>query len=513
MKDTRATQIPGTPVEREAMMCIPLAGKDRLIGVLTIYREGDKIFSPTEFEIAQLFASQAAVAVENSELYRSREALLVESRHKVEQMSKVLELTTSIMYADDLGKLLQRIADAVVESFGYRRSSVTVYDAERDVFSEKGLSGYPDWVKPGWEKNAKELMYEFNDEFKIGRSTYFVPYEKQEFGIEAFTFLAHPERANKPRAGPDAWHERDFLMVTFRDRNGKISGYLLADEPNDLKIPKKEQIEVLEILAGIASIALENAKVYEKQVLAANEIALLNDLMTHDINNFNQGIMGYIELLLEDKRLDDNQRRYAERALLQVRNNARLIDNIRKLAKIRMMSGSDFEPMDIQKAVAGAIEAVTKANPDRKISIVSSLAAKTHFVSANQYLGELFQNVLSNAVKFDTSKRVRVDVNVSDESSAQGSYWVVSVLDRGRGIPDDRKKVVFERFATGVTGIKGFGLGLSIVSAIVEKYGGRIWVEDRIKGDSSKGTVFKIALPKVQLAKKVSAEPAPAESA
>ena len=47
-----------------------------------------------------------------------------------------------------------------------------------------------------------------------------------------------------------------------------------------------------------------------------------------------------------------------------------------------------------------------------------------------------------------------------------------------------------------MTGIKGFGLGLSIVGAVVEKVGGRIWVEDRIKGDFSKGTVFKIALPK-----------------
>jgi signal transduction histidine kinase len=59
---------------------------------------------------------------------------------------------------------------------------------------------------------------------------------------------------------------------------------------------------------------------------------------------------------------------------------------------------------------------------------------------------------------------------------------------------------VFERFATGMTGVKGFGIGLSIVSALVEKYGGRIWAEDRIKGDFSKGSVFKIALPKAKTA-------------
>ncbi|MBE3044534.1 HAMP domain-containing histidine kinase [Candidatus Bathyarchaeota archaeon] len=221
--------------------------------------------------------------------------------------------------------------------------------------------------------------------------------------------------------------------------------------------------------------------------------------------------MGYIELLLQDKHLDDNQRKYGERALLQVRNNARLIDNIRKLAKIRVMSDSDFVPMDVQKAVAEAIDTVTKATTDRKVTIVSALAPNTHYVMANQFIDDLFLNIISNAVKFDISKRVRVDVTISDETTSQGDFWIVSVVDRGRGIPDDRKKVVFERFATGMTGIKGFGLGLSIVSAVVEKVGGRIWVEDRIKGDSSKGTVFRIALPKANpQADQRDAKPSPA---
>jgi len=47
-----------------------------------------------------------------------------------------------------------------------------------------------------------------------------------------------------------------------------------------------------------------------------------------------------------------------------------------------------------------------------------------------------------------------------------------------------------------MTGVKGFGLGLSIVKSIVDKFGGRIWVEDRVGGDFTKGTVFKIKLPK-----------------
>ncbi len=494
--DSRVSTIPGTPEERESMIVIPLLAKGQVIGVLALYRNAENRFSDAEFEIARLFASQASVAVENAELYGTAEGLLQDSRKKVEQMAKVLDLTTSVMYMDDLDILLQRVTDAVVQSFGYKRASIRLFDVAIDAFILRAKTGYPEWVEKGDKRPARGVLADLDDEFKIGTTTYLVKYENQRYGVDAFSFLAHPELADMPRASPTAWHERDKLMAALKDRNGRLTGFLLADEPNDRRLPTPDRIEVLEILATIASIAVENFKVFQGQVLAANEIALLNDLMTHDINNFNQGIMGYIELLLQDKRLDDNQRKYAERALVQVRNNARLIDNIRKLAKVRTMSESTFTPMDIQRAVGEAIESVTKATPERRIAVLSSLAPETHYVLANEYLSDIFLNVLSNAVKFDISPRVRIDVSIGEEEAPQGTCWLISVADRGRGIPDDRKSIVFERFATGVTGIKGFGLGLSIVSAIVEKYGGRIWVEDRIKGDSSRGTVFKILLPK-----------------
>lgn len=496
LSDPRGVNVEGTPEEKEALMAMPLISKDTVVGVLVVYRMGDNRFTDSEFEIAQLFANQASVALENSELYRAREHLLSDSRRKVQQMSKVLELTTSVMYMDDLNRLLQRVADGAVQSFGFRRAMVGVYDAERDVFVIRGHSGFPSWFKEKLERPADRILDDMQDTCRIGASGYFVPFEKQEYGIDEFYYLAHPERATQPRESPDAWHERDILIFALKDRDGRLSGFLEVDEPVDLRIPSADQIELLEILVGIASIAIENAGTYEKQVVAVNEIALLNDLMTHDINNFNQGIMGYIELLLEDKRLDDNQRRYAERALLQVRNNARLIDNIRKLAKVRTMEVDDFEPMDIFDSIQEAIAAVTKAAGERKVTIVSTVSPKTHYVMANPFLHEMFFNVISNAVKFDSSIRVRADVSVAEETTAQGTFWVISVTDRGRGIPDDRKGVVFERFATGMTGVKGFGLGLSIVKSVVDKFEGRIWVEDRVPGDFSRGSVFKIALPK-----------------
>jgi signal transduction histidine kinase len=332
----------------------------------------------------------------------------------------------------------------------------------------------------------------------VSETAYYMPYERQEFDVDRFNFLAHPELAGQQRDSPDAWHERDILMFALRNPNNHLIGYMLVDEPSDLKVPGKGHLEVLGILAGMASIAVVNYRLFEGQVDAVNEIALLNDLMTHDINNFNQGIMGYLELLLQDPRLQESQRMYAERALVQVRNNARLIDNMRTLAKVRTMDERDFSPEDIGVAVNEAVGAVSKAYQSRKVAIISAIPCNKHYVRANSFLKELFVNVLSNAVKFDQSRHVRVEITIDAESASDGEYWRVSVTDRGRGIPDDRKKAVFERFATGVTGVKGFGLGLSIVSTMVEKYGGKTWVEDAVKGDFSKGAVFKILLPRAE---------------
>lgn len=496
--DSRASQVEGTPDEPEAIMAIPLRGRERLIGVVTIYREGGRTFTPADFEIVQLFANQAAVAVENSELYMAEERLLRDSRIKVAQMSRVLELTTSVMYMDDLTKLLDSLVNAVVVSFGFRRAAVSLLDLNRNVFVTKALAGFPEWVAPGRTVPAERVLEDMRDEFRVGETTYYVKFEQQEYGMEAFDFIAHPELADLPRAAPDAWHERDILIFALKDRGGRLIGYLLVDDPADVKIPTTEQIEVLEVLAGIASIGLENSRLYERQVFAVNEIALLNDLMTHDINNFNQGIMGYIELLLQDKRLDEGQKRYAEKALVQVRNNARVIDNIRKLAKVRSMAEEGFAAWDLHDPVAAAVQAVSRSTPERTVQVVSHLAKGAHFVRSNSYINDLFTNIISNAVKFDSAKVVRVDVTVDEVKDSRGEFWVVSVTDRGRGVPDDRKKTVFERFATGATGIKGFGLGLSIVGTIVEKLQGRIWVEDRVNGDFSKGSVFKVMLPKAK---------------
>jgi len=70
-------------------------------------------------------------------------------------------------------------------------------------------------------------------------------------------------------------------------------------------------------------------------------------------------------------------------------------------------------------------------------------------------------------------------------------------IDNGIGIPDSMKDKAFQRAFMKDKTVSGMGLGLSLVKKIVEKYHGQIWVEDKIKGDYSKGSNFIIIIPEV----------------
>jgi signal transduction histidine kinase len=76
-------------------------------------------------------------------------------------------------------------------------------------------------------------------------------------------------------------------------------------------------------------------------------------------------------------------------------------------------------------------------------------------------------------------------------------YCKVYVEDNGPGITDSVKNTLFERFRRGDTKASGKGLGLFLVKTLVEDYGGRVWVEDRVPGQQSRGARFVIMLPAI----------------
>jgi signal transduction histidine kinase len=140
---------------------------------------------------------------------------------------------------------------------------------------------------------------------------------------------------------------------------------------------------------------------------------------------------------------------------------------------------------------------VSQYYPARQITCKTDFTRNQYFTEADELVREMFINILTNAVKYDSHEPLMIEITVESTFERDQRYWVVSVADHGRGIPDDVKDVIFDRFSKAPKK-KGSGMGLHIVKTLAKRYNGNVWVEDRVQGDFSQGVVFKVKLPAVE---------------
>jgi hypothetical protein len=120
---------------------------------------------------------------------------------------------------------------------------------------------------------------------------------------------------------------------------------------------------------------------------------------------------------------------------------------------------------------------------------VVTYAAMPTVWSDQTQITQLFQNLITNAIKFRGEEPPRVNIEVE----RTGEQWLFSVSDNGIGIAPEHAKdifVVFHRLH-GRTEYPGNGIGLAICKKIVERNGGKIWVESQ----PGHGSIFKFTLP------------------
>jgi PAS domain S-box-containing protein len=244
-------------------------------------------------------------------------------------------------------------------------------------------------------------------------------------------------------------------------------------------------------LIGGFSIDISEQVEAEKQREEARARAIwMSDLMAHDINNLHQGIMSSLELLLEDEGLPEHLKRIANSALHQVNRSVSLINNVKKFSLVNR-DEMVLEKTDPADALTAAIQTVKQSFPNRQINITTNLESGKYCIMANDFLQDVFYNLLHNAVKFSLIDEVRIEVNI--KLVEDGAFIQFNFEDWGQGI-DDRLKT---NLLTGIDDRvhRVSGVGLTLVKQIVDTYHGDITVENRVAGDSTKGTRFIVKLP------------------
>jgi signal transduction histidine kinase len=243
---------------------------------------------------------------------------------------------------------------------------------------------------------------------------------------------------------------------------------------------------------------------------------LLFDLISHDIGNYHQIIQSGLNIVTsiikrnnnDTNSLSQNNERIfsaittAKKALNKGQS---LVDNIRRLERLYTQKDLKLILKNLPDAIRNAYTTLEQTlydnNPQGKRIKFSLNVVDDHNnpsginVIAEDLLEEIFVNLFSNSMKYTESSEVKIDVLIREYFIGEVKYWMVTISDYGKGIPDSMKKDLFKRFYSKA---KGSGLGLSIVKTLVERYKGKIWVGDRVYENCTQGTVFGIIFPAAQ---------------
>jgi signal transduction histidine kinase len=210
-------------------------------------------------------------------------------------------------------------------------------------------------------------------------------------------------------------------------------------------------------------------------------------IASHDLQEPLRMVSSYTQLLerrYKDK-IDNDANDFINYAVNGAKRMQGLINDLLMYSRVGTR-GKPFETTDCNKVLDTALE-------NLEITICENNATITHdplpVVEADAgQMVQLFQNLIENAIKFHRDEPPRI--NISAEK--QDREWTISVRDNGIGIEEqyfERVFAVFQRLHR--DDYLGTGIGLSIVQKIVQRHGGRIWIESEV----GKGTTFRFTLP------------------
>ena len=344
-------------------------------------------------------------------------------------------------------------------------------------------------------ENVDDIIFTIDNELNfsylspsVERATGFTIAETKAMGWQEFLAPSSLEHVMEMLA-------EDVLGITGVDEhsNRSISRKDGGTLWNEIVVTAvKGQDGEVQHLLGVARDITERRRAHEQFLEEKKRSELYLDLFGHDIRNINQGIMSYLELILMNPNTSPQDVEYIKSVL---EGATRINDLVAKVQRLTQLRTADVQVEDVEARVMlrGGVDFVTAKYPDRNVIVNVDPVCNEQIIRGSNLLHDVFKSILDNAARFDRHDQVVIDITCEpsdDDLSVRFRFG-----DRGPGIPDEMKDHVFRRLDLG-EGIRGSGLGLTVVWEIVKRLEGRVWVEDRVEGEHTKGSTFVVELPR-----------------
>jgi len=259
-----------------------------------------------------------------------------------------------------------------------------------------------------------------------------------------------------------------------------------------------------------AEVSLDSGRIYNAhltpvggvgRVLMLQDITHLKELnrlksefvtaVSHDMRTPLTSVQGYVDLLAKVGPVNEKQERFLARMETSLRSITDLIDDLLDIRRIEAELDLEMEACDLRAVIDGVVRQTRPYAEERGQDLVwEAPPSPLHVRCSRRRLAQAVENLITNAVKYSRSGG-RVAVSAFEDDG----HVVVTVSDEGIGIPPDEEPHIFDRFYRGrseeVAGVPGTGLGLSIVKAVIDKHGGRVWVDSQ----PGAGSTFSFVLP------------------
>jgi len=248
-------------------------------------------------------------------------------------------------------------------------------------------------------------------------------------------------------------------------------------------------------VAGILGIGrnVEERKRLENSLRSAiNEKEFYLDLMAHDIQNFNQAIMGYLEMIIGKENIDPTLGRYAQGAFRQVTQIAQLIAHIKRVAQIRRSGQNKMRLMDLKDVFERSITKLQSKIGTHNVVITLNCGETACNIKGSDDVNDVLDLILSSAVNYSISDVIHVKLTISLEFRNGSNYWSVDVSGNNLRLPEPVIRCVMSPDYSGCQMIERPDLQLLVVRAIIETIGGEMLAKNP---NTDRGDGFILRIP------------------